>query len=110
MTGNFKVGDADDKLLDSLSAAITAAGKMLSDLRLGAAQGLSLKAIIQTLPPVTPPVVTPPVVTPPVVTPPVVTPPIVTPPVVTPPVVTPPVVTPPVTLPTPGNECAPPVA
>jgi hypothetical protein len=117
MTGFFKVGDADDKLLDSLAAAIAAAGKTLADLRLGATQGLSLKPIIQVVPPVvtppvvppvvTPPVVTPPVVTPPVVTPPVVTPPVVTPPVVTPPVVTPPVVTPPVTPPSSGNECAP---
>lgn len=128
MTGFFKVGDADDKLLDGLAAAIAAGSKTLADLRLGAAQGLSLKPIIQVVPPVvippvvppvvtppvvtppvvTPPVVTPPVVTPPVVTPPVVTPPVVTPPVVTPPVVTPPVVTPPVTTPpASGNECAP---
>ena len=72
MTGNFKVGDADDKLLDSLAAATTAAGKTLADLRIGAVQGLPLKTIIQILPPVvTPPTVTPPTVTPPTVTPPV---------------------------------------
>ncbi len=66
MTGVFIVGDADDKLLDSLAAATAAAGKTLTDLRLGAAQGISLKPIVQVAPPVVPPpVVTPPVVTPP---------------------------------------------
>ena len=110
LVGAFKVGDADDKILDSLAAATAAAGKTLADLRVGAAQGAALKPIIQIAPPVvvTPPVVVPPVVVPPVVVPPVVVPPVVTPPVVTPPVVTPPVVTPPVvTPPASTNECAP---
>ncbi|MBC7619938.1 MAG: hypothetical protein H7293_13305 [Candidatus Saccharibacteria bacterium] len=105
LVGVFKVGDADDKILDSLAAATAAAGKTLSDLRVGAAQGAALKPIIQIAPPavVVPPVVIPPVVIPPIVVPPIVTPPVVTPPVIAPPVVTPPVVTPPVS----ANECAP---
>lgn len=90
LVGVFKVGDADDKILDSLAAATAAAGKTLADLRVGAAQGAALKPIIQIAPPA-------------VVVPPIVVPPVVSPPVVTPPVVTPPVVTPPVS----ANECAP---
>ena len=93
LVGAFKVGDVDDKILDTLAAVTAAAGKTLADLRVGAAQGAALKPIIQIIPPTVPPVVTPPVVTPPVVTPPVVTPPVVTPPVVTPP--------------SSANECAP---
>lgn len=96
LVGAFKVGDVDDKILDSLAAVTAAAGKTLADLRVGAAQGAALKPIVQVVPPTT---VTPP----PVVAPPVVVPPVVTPPVVIPPVVTPPVVTPP----TSANECAP---
>ncbi len=52
MTGVFKVGDATDKLLDALTAAVTAAGKVFADLRVGAAQGVALKPLIPALPPV----------------------------------------------------------
>jgi len=44
LTGVFKIGDADDKVLDTLKVALTAAGKDLADLRLGAVAGFSLKA------------------------------------------------------------------
>jgi len=44
LTGAFKVGDADDKVLDNLKVALTAAAKDLSDLRMVAVSGLSLKA------------------------------------------------------------------
>ncbi len=44
LTGFFKIGDADDKLLDSLAAALTAAGKTFDDLRLGAVLGQPLRA------------------------------------------------------------------
>jgi pimeloyl-ACP methyl ester carboxylesterase len=44
MTGTFKVGDADDRVLDALKVALTAAGKTLTDLRLGAAIGGSIAA------------------------------------------------------------------
>ena len=106
MTGLFKVGDADDKLLDSLAVVLKLSGKSQSDLRSGAVQGAPLKPLVSGTPPAgsPPPVVAPPVVTPPVVTPPVTTPPVTTTPVTTPPVVTPPVVTPPASS---TNECAP---
>ncbi len=44
LTGLFKIGDADDKLLDGLTAALTGAGKTFDDLRLGAVLGLPLRA------------------------------------------------------------------
>jgi pimeloyl-ACP methyl ester carboxylesterase len=46
LTGVFKVGDADDKVLDTLNAALVAAGKKLDDLRLGAESGVSLAAAV----------------------------------------------------------------
>lgn len=46
LTGVFKVGDADDKLLDSLNTALAAAGKSLGDLDVGAVSGASLKAAL----------------------------------------------------------------
>ena len=46
LTGTFKVGDADDKILDSLAAKLTASGKTLADLRLGALSGVSLAAAL----------------------------------------------------------------
>ena len=46
LTGVFKIGDADDKVLDNLSAALVAAGKKLDDLRIGAVSGVSLKAAV----------------------------------------------------------------
>lgn len=69
MTGVFSVGNADDKVLDSLGAAITAAGKKLADLKLGAIQGSSLQTIVprpSTTPvtPTTPTVTTPTATTP----------------------------------------------
>ncbi len=42
LTVVFKVGDADDKVLDNLAAAMTAAGKKLDDLRAGAVAGTTL--------------------------------------------------------------------
>jgi pimeloyl-ACP methyl ester carboxylesterase len=44
LTGVFKIGDADDKVLDNLKVALTVAAKDLGDLRLVAVSGLSLKA------------------------------------------------------------------
>jgi len=42
LTGVFKVGDADDKVLDNLNTALVAAGKQLSDLRVASIAGTSL--------------------------------------------------------------------
>ena len=42
LTVAFKVGDADDKVLDNLALALSAAGKTLTDLRLAADSGTSL--------------------------------------------------------------------
>lgn len=42
LTGVFKVGDADDLVLDNLNSALTAAGKQLDDLRLASVAGTSL--------------------------------------------------------------------
>jgi len=44
LTGVFKVGDADDKVLDKLKAALDKAGRNLDDLRLASASGGSLAA------------------------------------------------------------------
>ena len=44
MTGVFKVGDADDRVLDSLNAQMASSGKKLDDLRQGAVLGGSLSA------------------------------------------------------------------
>lgn len=41
MTGVFKVGDADDKVLDVLNEKLASTGKGLSDLRQGAVRGVS---------------------------------------------------------------------
>ncbi len=46
MTGTFKVGDADDVILDNLKVALTAAGKSYDDLRVGAATGGALGATL----------------------------------------------------------------
>ena len=46
LTGTFKIGDADDKILDALTAKLVATGKKLEDLRLGAANGVSLTAAL----------------------------------------------------------------
>jgi mono/diheme cytochrome c family protein len=46
LTGVFKIGDADDKLLDSLTAALVAAGKTLDDLRNASVSGGSLVAVV----------------------------------------------------------------
>lgn len=46
LTGVFKGGDADDKLLDNLNTALVAAGKTLADLRLAATSGVSLAAAL----------------------------------------------------------------
>ncbi len=45
-SGEFKVGDADDKVLDTLAAKLTAGGKSLNDLRNGAILGGSLTASV----------------------------------------------------------------
>lgn len=42
LTGVFKVGDADDSVLDNLNTALAAAGKQLDDLRLASVAGTSL--------------------------------------------------------------------
>lgn len=42
LTGVFKVGDADDSVLDNLTGALAAAGKQLDDLRLASVAGTSL--------------------------------------------------------------------
>ncbi len=47
MTSTFKVGDADDKVLDNLAAALAAAGKNLNDLRQGVVLGGSLVASVE---------------------------------------------------------------
>jgi hypothetical protein len=44
LTGTFVVGDANDKLLDALGSAMTAAAKSIADLRTGAAGGLALES------------------------------------------------------------------
>jgi pimeloyl-ACP methyl ester carboxylesterase len=44
LTGVFKVGDADDVVLDNLKAALATAGKTLDDLRAAAIAGGSLKS------------------------------------------------------------------
>lgn len=64
MNGVFSVGSADDKVLDSLGAAIATAGKKLADLKLGAMQGSSLQMIVPSpsttpITPTTPTVTTP---------------------------------------------------
>ena len=46
MTGAFKIGDADDKLLDKLGLELTAASKSLSDLKVAAASGAPLAAAL----------------------------------------------------------------
>lgn len=46
LTGVFKVGDADDVILDNLKVALTAAGKSYDDLRVGAATGGALAATL----------------------------------------------------------------
>lgn len=46
LTGVFKLGDSDDKLLDNLAVALAAAGKKLDDLRTAAASGTSLAAAL----------------------------------------------------------------
>lgn len=46
LTGVFKIGDADDKVLDNLGAKLAAAGKTIADLRLGALSGVSLAAAL----------------------------------------------------------------
>ena len=44
LTGSFKVGDADDKVLDNLTAKLATTGKKLDDLRQGSVIGGSLTA------------------------------------------------------------------
>lgn len=46
LTGVFKVGDADDVILDKLKASLEAAGKSYDDLRVGAATGGTLEATL----------------------------------------------------------------
>lgn len=46
LTGVFAVGDADDKLLDTLGAALKAADKSQGDLDTAASTGASLKAVL----------------------------------------------------------------
>jgi pimeloyl-ACP methyl ester carboxylesterase len=46
LTKRFVIGDADDKLLDNLAAALTTAGKSLGDLRTAAAGGTDLRAAL----------------------------------------------------------------
>jgi len=46
LTGTFKIGDTDDKILDALTAKLVATGKKLDDLRLGAVNGFSLTAAL----------------------------------------------------------------
>ncbi|RYX93066.1 MAG: esterase [Comamonadaceae bacterium] len=45
-TGTFKVGDADDKVLDNLAAALATGNKKLDDLRLAAVSGQPLAAAV----------------------------------------------------------------
>ena len=54
LTGAFVVGDADDKLLDRLAAAIKAGGKTLDDLLSAASTGASLKNALAGSPPPAP--------------------------------------------------------
>jgi len=46
LTGKFEIGDDDDKLLDDLKIALTAAGKELEDLKLSAVSGEPLAAAL----------------------------------------------------------------
>jgi pimeloyl-ACP methyl ester carboxylesterase len=46
LTGTFKVGDADDKVLDDLTAKLVTTGKKLDDLRQGSVTGASLTAAL----------------------------------------------------------------
>ena len=46
LTSTFSVGGADDKVLDALGAALTAAGKGIADLRSGAQTGASLSGVV----------------------------------------------------------------
>lgn len=46
LTGVFKVGDADDKVLDDLKVELEAGGKKFDDLRRGAVSGVSLAAAV----------------------------------------------------------------
>jgi acetyl esterase/lipase len=46
LTKPFKVGDADDKVLDALAASLATAGKTLADLRTAAAAGTDLRAAL----------------------------------------------------------------
>ena len=46
LTGTFKVGDADDKVLDNLTAKLATTGKKLDDLRQGSVTGASLTAAL----------------------------------------------------------------
>ncbi|MBE0625184.1 MAG: esterase [Burkholderiales bacterium] len=46
LTGKFKIGDDDDKLLDDLNTALASAGKSLDDLHLGAVSGEPLAAAL----------------------------------------------------------------
>ncbi|CAN5696325.1 hypothetical protein BH11PSE7_BH11PSE7_16450 [soil metagenome] len=46
LTGTFSVGDADDKILDTLAAKLAAGGKTYADLRAGALSGVPLGAAI----------------------------------------------------------------
>ena len=59
LTGTFVIGDADDKLLDGLAAAIKTAGKTLDDLLTAAAAGGSLKTALTATPPGPTPAPTP---------------------------------------------------
>ena len=45
LTGVFKVGDADDKILDALAAALARGGKTLADLRTNAQAGKTLTPV-----------------------------------------------------------------
>ncbi len=54
LSGAFVVGDADDKLLDRLAAAIKAGGKTLDDLLSAASAGASLKNALAGSPPPAP--------------------------------------------------------
>jgi len=47
LTGTFKIGDADDKILDALKAKLVETGKKLDDLRLGAVNGVPLTAALE---------------------------------------------------------------
>ena len=47
LSGRFQIGDADDKLLDTLGQKLSAAKKTMNDLRALAAKGGDLKALLQ---------------------------------------------------------------